>query len=90
VALPLQPSGVTTIPTNVLMIRAAGPRVAAVGADGRVHLRAVRVGRNYGEAIEVLDGVGDKDRLVLNPPDSLNDGDVVSVIADAPKAEKKK
>jgi hypothetical protein len=55
-----------------------------------VHLRAVRVGRNYGEAIEVLNGVGEKDRLVLNPPDSLNDGDVVSVIADAPKAGKKK
>jgi len=50
----------------------------------------VGVGRNYGEAIEILDGVGDKDRLVLNPPDSLNDGDPVSVIADAPKAEKKK
>jgi RND family efflux transporter MFP subunit len=90
VALPLQPSGVTTIPTNALMIRAEGPRVAAVGADSKVHLRAVRVGRNYGEAIEVLNGVGEKDRLVLNPPDSLNDGDVVSVIADAPKAGKKK
>jgi RND family efflux transporter MFP subunit len=90
VALPLQPSGVTTIPTNALMIRAEGPRVAAVGVDSKVHLRAVRVGRNYGEAIEVLDGVGDTDRLVLNPPDSLNDGDPVSVIADAPKAEKKK
>ena len=29
-----------------------------VGADSKVHLRAVRIGRNYGEAIEVLDGVG--------------------------------
>jgi len=90
VALPLQPSGVTTIPTNALMIRAEGPRVAAVGADSKVHLRVVRVGRNYGEAIEVLDGVDNKDRLVLNPPDSLNDGDLVSVIADAPKAKKDK
>jgi multidrug efflux pump subunit AcrA (membrane-fusion protein) len=72
------------------MIRAEGTRVAAVGADNKVHLRPVRVGRNYGEAIEVLDGVGDKDRLVLNPPDSLNDGDTVSVVADAPRAEKKK
>ena len=89
VALPLQPSGVTTIPTNALMIRAEGPQVAAVGPDGKVHLRPVRVGRNYGEAIQVLDGVGDKDRLVLNPPDSLNDGDAVSVIVDAPKAERK-
>jgi RND family efflux transporter MFP subunit len=90
VALPLQPSGVTTIPTNALMIRAEGQRVAAVGADNKVHLRPVRVGRNYGEAIEVLDGVTPADRLVLNPPDSLNDGDEVSVIAEAQKKDAKK
>jgi RND family efflux transporter MFP subunit len=87
VSLPLQPSGVTTIPTNALLIRAEGPRVAAVGADNKVSLRAVRVGRNYGEAIEVLDGVTESDRLVLNPPDSLNEGDEVAV---APAAEDKK
>jgi len=79
VALELLPSGVMTIPTNALMIRAEGMRVAAVGADSRVQLRAVRVGRNYGEAIEILDGVAAGERLVLNPPDSLNDGDEVSV-----------
>ena len=79
VALELLPSGVMTIPTNALMIRAEGMRVAAVGADNRVQLRAVRVGRNYGEAIEILDGISAGERLVLNPPDSLNDGDEVSV-----------
>jgi len=79
VALELLPSGVMTIPTNALMIRAEGMRVAAVGADNRVQLRAVRVGRNYGEAIEILDGIAAGERLVLNPPDSLNDGDEVSV-----------
>jgi RND family efflux transporter MFP subunit len=90
VSLPLQPSGVMTIPTNALMIRAEGPRVAAVDADGRVHLRAVRVGRNYGESIEVLHGTSESDRLVLNPPDSLSEGDRVSVVAARDKEEKKK
>jgi len=90
VALELLPSGVMTIPTNALMIRAEGTRVAAVGADGRVQLRAVRVGRNYGESIEILDGVAAGERLVLNPPDSLNEGDEVSVIVPAAKAETKK
>ena len=88
VALELQPSGALTIPTNALMIRAEGTRVAAVGPDNRVHLRPIRVGRNYGEAIEVLDGVAATDRLVLNPPDSLNDGDEVSVIAAKEQAKK--
>jgi multidrug efflux pump subunit AcrA (membrane-fusion protein) len=72
------------------MIRAEGPRVAAVGADGRVTLRTVRIGRNYGESIEVLDGTSENDRLVLNPPDSLNEGDLVSVVAARDKEEKKK
>jgi RND family efflux transporter MFP subunit len=90
VSLPLQPSGVMTIPTNALMIRAEGPRAAAVGADGRVSLRPLRVGRNYGQSIEVLDGVTEADRLVLNPPDSLNEGDIVTVVAARDKEEKKK
>jgi len=37
------------------------------------------VGRNFGPSVEVLDGIGGNEQLVLNPPDSLNEGDVVSV-----------
>ncbi len=79
VSLGLEASGALTIPTNVLLFRPEGPRVAAVGADGKVSLRAVKIGRNFGEAIEVLDGVGATDQLVLNPSDSLNDGDAVVI-----------
>ena len=79
VALPLAASGALTIPTNALLFRPEGPRVALVGADGKVSLRAVKIGRNFGEAIEVLDGVSADDKLVLNPSDSLNDGDAVVI-----------
>jgi len=79
VSLGLEASGALTIPTNALLFRPEGPRVAAVGADGKVSLRAVKIGRNFGEAIEVLDGVGATDQLVLNPSDSLNDGDAVVI-----------
>jgi RND family efflux transporter MFP subunit len=79
VALPLTGTGALTVPTNVLLFRGEGPRVAAVGADGKVQLRAVKIGRNFGEVIEILEGVGASDKLVLNPPDSLNDGDTVVV-----------
>jgi len=44
-----------------------------------VKLRAVTLGRNYGESVEVLDGVTAADVLVLNPSDSLTDGDEVAV-----------
>jgi RND family efflux transporter MFP subunit len=89
VSLPLQASGALTIPTNVILFRAEGPRVAAVGTDGRVSLRPVKIGRNYGEAIEVIEGITADDQLILNPPDSLNDGDKVAVAPAAAKDDRK-
>ncbi len=79
VALPLAASQTLVIPANALLFRADGLRVAVVGEDGKVHLRAVQIGRNYGQTIEVLDGVAATDRLVLNPSDSLAEGDRVTV-----------
>ena len=79
VSLALHGTGALTAPTNVLLFRGEGPRVAVVGADGKVQLRAVKIGRNYGEVMELLEGVGPSDKLVLNPPDSLNDGDPVVI-----------
>jgi len=86
VSLPLAPSGALTVPTNVLMFRAEGPRIAVVGAEGKVGMRTVKVGRNYGERVEVLEGIAATDPMVLNPPDSLNEGDVVAI---APAVEPK-
>jgi multidrug efflux pump subunit AcrA (membrane-fusion protein) len=45
-----------------------------------VRLRKVTVGRNFGDTFEVLDGLGESDRVVLNPPDWLADGQQVSVV----------
>ncbi|VTU15745.1 Multidrug transporter MdtA [Variovorax sp. SRS16] len=79
VSLPLAASRTLTIPANALLFRAEGTRVAVVDAAGHVHLRAVSLGRNYGETVEVLDGLDAKDRMVLNPSDSLAEGDVVTI-----------
>lgn len=87
VALPLEGTGALTVPTNVLLFRGEGPRVAVVGSDGKVQLRAVKLGRNFGQVIELLEGAGANDKLVLNPADSLNDGDAV-VIAQSQNAQK--
>jgi RND family efflux transporter MFP subunit len=79
VSLPLAASQSLTVPANALLFRAEGTRVAVVDAQGRVTLRTVGLGRNYGESVEVIDGLSAADRLVLNPSDSLADGDVVMV-----------
>lgn len=81
VSLPLAASRTLIVPSNALLFRPEGTRVAVVDAQGRVSLRPVTVGRNFGETVEALDGVGETDRLVLNPSDSLGEGDLV-VVAD--------
>nr|HET7858948.1 efflux RND transporter periplasmic adaptor subunit [Caldimonas sp.] len=87
VELPLAGAKTLVVPTNVLLFRGEGTRVALVDADHRVRLRPVTLGRNLGESIEVLGGVVDGDRLVVNPSDSLAEGDAVAVaIGDDPAA----
>lgn len=83
VAMQLQPSRTLVVPATTLIFRKEGSRIAVVDGSGRVHLRTVRLGRNYGETVEVLAGLADADRVVLNPPDSLADGDRVEVPAPA-------
>lgn len=87
VSLPLAASQSLVAPTNALLFRASGSMVAVVDAQGRVTLRKISVGRNYGADFEVLDGISETDRLVLNPPDWMADGQTVVVAPDtAPKA----
>jgi len=89
VNLPLPASQGLTVPINALLFRAEGTRVAVVDAGGKVSLRPVALGRDDGQAIEVLSGVQASDRLVLNPPDALNDGDVVALQPPAQPAARK-
>ena len=44
-------------------------------------LTAKQVGRNLGESVEVIDGIKPVDKVVLNPSDSLAEGDQVSIAA---------
>jgi RND family efflux transporter MFP subunit len=71
------------VPTNTLLFRPDGIRVAASDAQGHVHLLSVKLGVDFGNEVAVLSGLQASDRLVLNPADSLADGDVVSVAAAA-------
>ena len=79
VSLPLEGGGGLVVPTNTLLFRAEGTQVALVDAQGRVTMRRVGLGRNFGETSEVLDGVTESDRLVLNPPDWLANGQTVTL-----------
>ncbi len=71
-----------TVPVNAMLFRQEGPRLAIVGADNRVQLRPITIGRDYGTTLEVLGGVTFEDRIIINPADSLEDGQIVNVAAE--------
>jgi RND family efflux transporter MFP subunit len=80
VNLPIKQDGTALlVPTNVLLFRPDGPRVATVDAAGKVRLRTVKLGTDFGSTVAVISGLKADDRIVLNPADSLADGDVVSL-----------
>lgn len=73
------PSAAMTLPSNTLLFRAEGPQVGVVRSDNKVELRRVKIGRDFGANVEILDGVQSTDRVILNPADSLVGGAVVRI-----------
>jgi RND family efflux transporter MFP subunit len=67
------------LPSNTLLFRSEGPQVGVVREDGRVELRSVTLGRDFGPTIEILEGLTPTDRVILNPSDSLVSGTIVRV-----------
>ena len=67
------------LPANVLLFRGDGMHVATVDAHEHVVMKAVTIGRDYGSDVEIVQGLGPDDTVVLSPPDSLTDGAVVRV-----------
>lgn len=74
-----KPEAALTIPANTLLFRAEGAQVGVVPADGKVQLRTVRLGRDFGASVEILEGLSLNDLVILNPSDSLTAGTVVQV-----------
>lgn len=67
------------VPVNALLFRSEGLRAVVVDANHKIHLRQITVGRDYGTTLEVLQGLDQKDWIVLNPADSLEEGQEVRV-----------
>jgi RND family efflux transporter MFP subunit len=70
---------IVTLPNNTLLFRAQGLQVGVVKPDNTVELRDIKVGRDLGTTIEIVQGVTPSDKVILNPADSLVTGDAVRV-----------
>src|SRR3954470_3766375 len=59
------PTATTTLqfPVDALIFRTEGVRVALVGPDGRVTLQPVGLGRDYGNAVEVVSGLNGGEQI---------------------------
>jgi RND family efflux transporter MFP subunit len=67
-----------SVPANTLLFRAEGLRVAVL-RDGRAHLAPVTIGKDNGATLELATGVTASDDIILDPSDSLVEGQPVKV-----------
>jgi RND family efflux transporter MFP subunit len=72
-------ANVLVISDNALVFRAQGMQAAIVGPDSKVQLRDIKLGRDFGNAVEVLSGLSATDRVILNPPDAIAEGMAVQI-----------
>lgn len=70
-----------TLPINALLFRPEGTMTAVVGPDSLISLKRVGIGRDFGSSVEILQGLTPEDSIVINPPDSLEQGEQVVVKA---------
>jgi len=75
-----------TIPSNTLLFRAQGMQVGVVH-DGKVQLVPVKISQDHGATVEVASGLSPQDAIVLDPSDSLQNGQAVKVVKDAGAAK---
>jgi RND family efflux transporter MFP subunit len=67
------------LPGNTVLFQAQGPQVGVVNSQNHVELRKVTLGRDFGNRVEILSGIGQSDAVIANPPDYLVDGMSVAV-----------
>lgn len=86
--LPLDNQAVT-IPPSALVFRDAGMEVATLGPGNHVVLKQVEIGRDMGTVVEIASGLTHADKVIDNPPDSLQAGDLVRPATQSGSADAK-
>ncbi|HYV63150.1 MAG TPA: efflux RND transporter periplasmic adaptor subunit [Bryobacteraceae bacterium] len=62
------------IPAQALIVRSDGAQVAVVQPDGIVHLQKVAIGRDYGDRVEIVQGVTEGATILAAPGDAAQEG----------------
>jgi RND family efflux transporter MFP subunit len=70
----LRPNPPLVVPAAALLFRNDGAQVAVVQPDQTVHLQKITVGRDYGDRVEILQGVAEGTTIVAAPGDAAREG----------------
>ena len=68
------------IPENTLIFQREGAAVGVVNADGRVEIRNITIHEDFGNKLEISEGLSLSDEVIVNPSDSLSDGMRVKIM----------
>jgi RND family efflux transporter MFP subunit len=69
------------VPAAAILFRADGAQVAIVQSDHTVHLQKITVGRDYGDRVEILQGVSEGATIVAAPGDTAREGATIVPVA---------
>jgi RND family efflux transporter MFP subunit len=75
-----------SVPVNTLLFRPNGVQVAVVDDKGKVTLKTITLGRDFGTTVEVASGLTLDERVIANPGDAIAPGDSVRVVDSASKS----
>jgi len=73
------------VPASAIIFNQNGMQVAVV-EDGVAHLRKIAITTDYGTEVQVSEGVKNGDKVILQPPVNLADGDKVQITSEPPAA----
>ena len=73
------------VPASAVIFNQNGMQVAVVENDV-AHLRKIAITTDYGAEVEVNEGIKEGDKVILQPPVNLTDGDRVQIIPEPPPA----
>ncbi len=66
------------VPVETLLFRKTGLHLATV-SNGQVVIKTIMPGHDFGDTIEVLEGLSGNEEIIQNPPDSIATGDKVQI-----------
>jgi len=74
------------VPASAILFRTDGAQVAVVQPDNTLHLQKIVVGRDYGDRVEILQGVDDGATILAAPGDAAREGvKIIPVDSEQPR-----